>query len=214
MTAERRLVANVFRLPLLLPAVAAPVLGLKLTSLWTIPAFTLFPIVLLGSPLIVVARAAAVRIVAVAIAFPLFMVVIAPAVAFAIHVTGQAQDKAHYRLLAAAVTQLWRQTTDRPLRLVEGQSNLVFGVAFYAPDQPSVLRDLDPVSPRALGSARLQHDGIALVCDASNRPCVGWIEGLAALTPAGQRAEVTLSREFLGWRGQPVTYLIITVPPR
>jgi 4-amino-4-deoxy-L-arabinose transferase-like glycosyltransferase len=210
MTAERRLVANVFWLPLLLPAVAAPFLRLELTSLWAMPSLTLFPIVLLGSPLIAVMREAAVRIVATAMTFPFLMLLIAPAVAFAIHVTGEAQDKAHYRLLADAVTQLWRQTTERSLRLVEGQSNLAFGVAFYASDRPSVLRDLDPVAARA----RLQRDGVALICDASNQPCVAWIEGLAALAPAGRRAEVALSREFLGWRGETARYLIITVPPR
>jgi 4-amino-4-deoxy-L-arabinose transferase-like glycosyltransferase len=212
-TRERRFVANAFWLPLLLPALAAPLLRFELTSLWAIPALTLLPIVLLGSPLIVVTREAAVRIVAVAIAFPLLMLLIAPAVAFAIHVTGQAQDKAHYRLLAAAVTQLWRQTTDRALRLVEGQSNLAFGIASYAPDRPSVLRDLDQVHATALRSARLQRDGIALVCDANNRPCVAWIEGLAAGGPTGRRAEVVLSRRFLGWPGQPAAYLVITVPP-
>jgi hypothetical protein len=210
MSVERRLVANAFWLPLLLPAVAAPFLRLELTSLWAMPALTLFPIVLLGSPMLVVTREAVVRIVAVAVAFPFIMLLIAPAVAFAIHVTDQAQDKAHYRLLATAVTQLWRQATDRPLRLVEGQSNLAFGLSIYAPDRPSVLRDLEPITARA----RLQRDGIALVCDASNRPCVAWIEALATGGPTGQRAVVTLSRDFLGWRGQPATYLIITVPPR
>jgi 4-amino-4-deoxy-L-arabinose transferase-like glycosyltransferase len=208
-TPERRLAANAFWLPLILPALSAPFLGLELTSLWAMPALTSFPILLLSSPLMVVPREAAVRIVAVSVAFPLLMPLIAPAVAFAIHVTGQAQDKAHYRLLADVITQLWRQMADRPLRLVEGQSNPTFGVAFYAPDRPSVLRDVDPVAARA----RLQRDGIALVCDATNYPCVAWVEKLAAGGRAGHRTEVTLSREFLGWRGQPATYLIITMPP-
>jgi 4-amino-4-deoxy-L-arabinose transferase-like glycosyltransferase len=208
-SSERRLAACACWLPLLLPAAAAPFLALELTSLWAIPALTLFPVVLLGSPLIVVDRAAAARIVAIATVFPLLMVLIAPAVALAIHATGQAHDKAHYRLLAAAVTQLWRQTTDRPLRLVDGSSKLAFGVAFYAPDRPSILRDVDPSGT----PARLRDHGVALICDASNRACVAGIGSMAAGRPPGRRAEVTLSRDFLGWRGPAATYLIITVPP-
>src|SRR5215210_1367288 len=49
---DRRLAAMAFWAPLLLPALVALIFRIELTSLWTLSAFTLLPVVLLSSPLI------------------------------------------------------------------------------------------------------------------------------------------------------------------
>ena len=50
MHAERRLVAIAFWTPLLLPIGGALASGTDLTSLWSMPAWTLLPIVMLSPP--------------------------------------------------------------------------------------------------------------------------------------------------------------------
>ena len=51
---ERRLVAVAFWGPLLLPAFAAVAGGAEITSLWSMPAFALLPVLLLSSPAVVI----------------------------------------------------------------------------------------------------------------------------------------------------------------
>src|SRR6185369_1207615 len=64
---ERRLVILILVIALALPAVVNLVRPVRLTPIWTIPDWTLLPVVLLASPLIAVSREAAVRILAAAL---------------------------------------------------------------------------------------------------------------------------------------------------
>ena len=64
----RRTVVIAFALPLLLPVVAAVLAKEKVVPIWTIASMTLLPVVLLSSPLVTLVRAAAIRILAIAIA--------------------------------------------------------------------------------------------------------------------------------------------------
>src|SRR5215470_10766572 len=75
---ERRLAAMAFWAPLLLPAVIAPFLGVQLVSIWSISAWTLLPVMLLSLPRVAIARRDAVRVLAIAVALPFVMVVLAP----------------------------------------------------------------------------------------------------------------------------------------
>src|SRR5262249_50647849 len=77
----RRLVAVAFWVPLLLPALVAPVAGLELNPIWTMSAFTLLPIILLSSPLLSVRRPALLALVTLAVLFPLVMAAASPLVA-------------------------------------------------------------------------------------------------------------------------------------
>src|ERR1700730_10888852 len=137
-----RLAAVSFWATLLLPALIAPAIGVRLTSLWSMSAWTLLPIMLLSSPLITVARKDAARILAAAIAFPLFMVAIAPAIAFAVQRAGQASD-GHSSLLAQPVQQLWSDTTDQPLKIFGSTDVFTYGVPFYLPEHPIAVHVLE-----------------------------------------------------------------------
>jgi hypothetical protein len=213
-TPERRLVAMVFWMPLLIPAAIAPFAGVELVSLWTMSAWTLLPVVLLSSPLLTVTRESAVRIVAAAVIFPLVTAIAAPVIALAIHYAGVKPGAAHSRLLANAVEQAWRQTSDRPLRLVGGEADLAFGVAFYSSERPSAFPDFDWRLASWMTPARIARDGIALVCAISDQGCVTKAESLAAEGAAGRRSEVILQRRYWGVSGDSGRYLILTVPPR
>jgi hypothetical protein len=209
-TPERRFAAMAFWAPLLLPAAVAPLFGVELVSIWTICCFTLLPVLLLSSPLLVLSHAAVLRIVGTAIAFPIIMVLLSPLIARVIQEQGVNPVGAHAQPLTQAVDRIWHETTERPLRLVGGQPDLAFGVAFYAPDRPSAFPDLDRGLAPWATPERIARDGIALVCAVADRGCVALIEKLAAGSPNGRRSEVTLdARRF----APSARYLIITVPP-
>jgi hypothetical protein len=107
-----------------------------LTSLWTMSAWTLLPVMLLSSPLVAITRRDAVRILALAVLLPLVMVALAPAIAFGIHRAGPAPDAALSSVLVEPIEQLWRATTDRPLKVFAGYDDFTDGVAFYMHSHP------------------------------------------------------------------------------
>src|SRR5262249_10002356 len=159
----RRLAATAFWAVPLLPALIAPFAGLRLVSLWSMSAFALLPVMLLSSPLVAITRRDAVGVLALAVAFPIVMVAVAPAIAFAIHSAGPAPATAHGSLLARPIEQLWRETTDGPLRIFSGFDELTDGVSFYMPSHPLAVRVLDGI-PSAAIEERIDRDGIALLC--------------------------------------------------
>jgi len=177
-------------------------------------ALTLLPVVLLSSPLIAVSRAALVRLLAVAVALPVVATLAAPVIAIAIHRAGVPHHATHYRLLAVAIEQAWRETSDRPLRLVGSYTNIVNGVALYLADRPSTLDVLERDQTPWADDARVAREGIALVCPVDEGACVKAIEARAASEAGARRSEVELARRHLGVTDKPERYLIITIPPR
>jgi 4-amino-4-deoxy-L-arabinose transferase-like glycosyltransferase len=210
----RRLVAMVFALPLLLPTVMAIVAGEKVVSLWAIAGMTLLPVVLLGSPHIVVPRIAAIRILAIAVVFPLLAIVAAPVVAVVIHINGTPNYGTHYGLVAEAAAKVWREATGRPLRLVGSYNNLLYGSLFYFPDRPSTFEIVSPQVTPWTDAARIVRDGILLYCPAIEKLCMDALNKRAADAPQGRRVEVEISRSFLGMPGPSVRYVIVAIPPR
>ena len=220
----RRLALLAFALPILLPALAAVVARSDITPLWTICAMTLVPVVLLSSPLLVVRRAIAVRVLALAIVFPLLMTAVSPVIAIVIHRNGVSNDATHYRLLAGAMDKAWRETSDRPLRLIGSNTNLVNGVVSYFPSRPSAYEMMDPVLTPWIDEARLAREGIAMACRADDpackrstaRPPASPAAG-SGRVPADRRCtsrRFTLSRTYFGTADPAVRYRIVTVPPK
>jgi 4-amino-4-deoxy-L-arabinose transferase-like glycosyltransferase len=210
-TPERRLLLIAFAAPVLLPVLAAIALKAEIVSLWAMGAMTLLPVVLLSSPLVTLSRRASVLLLALALAFPVVMILAAPVIAVAIHREGVPNNATHYRLVAAAIEKAWREVTDKALRLVGSQTNLVNGVVFYLADRPSTFDIIAPqVTPWA-DAARIARDGIAYVCVADDFVCNQTVANRAA---DGRRSEVTLSRNYLGVADPAVRYVIVIVPPR
>lgn len=203
-----------FALPILLPALAVVWAKSGAPPIWTICAMTLAPVVLLSSPLLTVSRVAAVRILALALVFPLVMVAASPVIAIVIHRLGVPNDATHYRLVAGAIDKAWREVTDRPLRLVGSNTNLVNGVVFYLPSRPSTYELMDPTHSPWVDDARIRREGIALACRTDDVFCLLGVNRLVQRHPAGKRAEVELSRTYLGHADPPVRYAVIIVPPR
>jgi 4-amino-4-deoxy-L-arabinose transferase-like glycosyltransferase len=218
-TPERRLAALAFWATLLLPPLIAIFTWIRLTSLWTMSAWTLLPVMLLSSPLVAISRRDAVRVLALAFLLPFVMVAVAPAIAFAIHRAGPAPDAALSSVLVEPIEQLWRNTTDRPLKVFAGYDDFTDGVAFYMRSHPLAAHVLDgPISPAM--EQRIGHDGIALLCPARPRDpssavgCMNAATSLAARFPISKHQEVEVSRRYLGVDGAPARYLLFAIPPR
>ncbi len=215
---ERRLAALAFWAVLLAPAVIAPVLGVRLVSLWSMSAWTLLPVMLLSSPRVSISHRDAAGIVTLAAVFPVVMVALGPAIAFALHRAGPQPGSTHSSVLAAPVERLWRETTAEPLRLFSGFDEFTDGVAFYLPSHPLAVHVLDAAASQAV-EARIGRDGIALLCPArsADRPrtgaCVNAAIARARCSMPGAQVEVEVARRYLGIGGTPARYLIVTIPP-
>jgi hypothetical protein len=212
-TPQRRLVAMALWAPLLLPAIIAPFFGVELVSIWTLCCWTLLPIVLLSSPLLTLTHDAVVRMVGIAAGFTIVMVLASPLIALAIYAKGVEPTTAHAKVLTQAVQRAWHEATDRPLRLVGGQANLAFGVAFYSPDRPSAIPDFDRVQAPWATPERIARDGIALVCGSDDRGCLTSAETLSGAAANLRRSEMTLQTHRLGLDGPRARYVVIIVPP-
>jgi 4-amino-4-deoxy-L-arabinose transferase-like glycosyltransferase len=216
----RRLAAVAFWVPLLLPALVAPIAGLELNPIWTTSAFTLLPVVLLSSPLLAVSRPALLAVVGFAVLFPLVMAAVAPFVALARQRAGVPLVAAHGRELAQQMTREWRAVTNRPLRLVGGDPDLASVTAFYVPDRPSAFPIAEPQFAPWVDTARIRREGISLVC--YMHPEGPWcvhsavlnaVDDLLAHTPAVRRLEMRIPGAPMGVRGRPPGFIIFTVPP-
>ena len=216
---QRRLAALAFWAVLLTPALVAPFTGVRLTSLWTMSAWTLLPVMLLSSPLVMISRRDALGILTLSAAFPVAMVAAAPAIGFAIHNSEPPPGTAQSSLLAEPVERVWRETTNQPLRLFGGYEEFTDAVPFYMPSHPLAVHVLDGVAVSQALEARIGRDGIALVCPTRSpeRPttglCIDRAVARARCSLPGMQVEVEVFRRHLGVGGKRARYLIITIPP-
>jgi len=211
---QRRLAVIVFILPLLLPTVLAVAATEKVVSLWAIGGMTLLPVVLLSSPRIVIPRIAAIRILAIAICFPVLAVLAAPIVAVVTHFNGIPNFGTQYSLVATAAGKVWRETTDQPLHLIGSYDNVLNGSAFYFPDRPSTFDIVNPAMTPWADEARIARQGIVLYCPVTENRCMDGLNRRAAVAPRGRRVEVDISRTFLGIPGPVTRYVIMAIPPQ
>ena len=75
----------------------AVLLKVAIESIWVTPAMTLLPIVLLSSPLVAMPRLAAVRLLALAVGFPLVALAVSPLAALGVHLSGVPNYGGDYR---------------------------------------------------------------------------------------------------------------------
>jgi 4-amino-4-deoxy-L-arabinose transferase-like glycosyltransferase len=211
---RRRLAVIIFFLPLVLPAVMAVVTAEKVVSLWAMAGMTLLPVVLLSSPRIVIPRVAAVRILALAVSFPVLAVLAAPIVAVATHFKQIPNYGAQYSLIADAAGKVWRDATDLPLRVVGSYDNVLNGSVFYFPDRPSTFEIVTPALTPWTDEERIARQGILLYCPVNENRCMEALNRRAAAAPQARRVERDISRTFLGISGPVTRYAIVAIPPQ
>jgi hypothetical protein len=223
---DRRFAATVFWVSILLPVLVALATRQQLGAMWVMSGLILFPVVLLSSPLLTISRLAVRYIVAGAVALPLVMAVLSPAIAIAIHYAGNLPAKKLYgQQLAERVEREWKQTTDKPLRLVGGDFNQSWLLAFYLPQRPSAFPALNRHFAPWVDDARLAREGVALAYDLEDESASGrgiWVDksveeeiaSMEAHSAFSRRIEVELTKTYFGIAARPVRYLIVIVPPR
>jgi len=204
--AERRLAAAAFWAPFLLPVIGAVAGGTEITSLWSMPAWTLLPVLLLSPPAVTVAAAETRRILMAAVAVPVVMLIVSPAIAIVAYRAGPQPAATQARLLAAEIERVWHEATPQRLRFVGGDAEIAYDVIAAAADKPRALPDMAQPS-----ADELAHSGMALVCFAEDSGCVHAAEQRA---PNGRRIETGIVRNYWGMAGKPQLYTIIIAPPR
>jgi hypothetical protein len=207
---HRRLVLFIQLALIVLPTPFALAMGLRIVPLWTMPAWTLLPIVLLASPLVVVGRDAARRIVAATVLFTLAMLAAAPGVALAIHLTSAPGSFEYASLLAERIEQQWRSRSATAVPLVAGDTVLAANTAFYlrTTSRSFATGDLAALTDVA------RSKGAALVCPASDTGCIATAETIAGGQSEILRSEVRLSRTLFGFAGGSVRDVFWLVLPR
>ncbi len=206
---HRRLVAAAFWAPFLLPVAAALGSGVEITSLWSMSAFTLLPVLLL-SPLAVSLRPVHTeRILIAAVVFPIVMLIASPFIAIVDQRKGPPPASAQAAPLATRIERDWHNLTPQPLRYVGGPADLAYGVAAYAADRPLSLPNLPQPS-----AAELKKVGVVFLCFAEDKGCRQKAATRASRIGSSRLVEITLTRAFLGIPGRPQSYAVTLVPPQ
>lgn len=209
---EHRILVIAFAAPFAFAVLIAVLLTVAIESIWVTPAMTLLPVALLSSPLVAMSRPAAVRLLALGVVFPLFMLGISPLVALGIHLNGVQDHGSDYRAVAQAVERVWRAHTDKPLRIV-GSTDFVNGIVFYFKDQPATIDIDNPKLTPWVSVGRIEREGAAIVCPKTNAFCMRALRGYAAHYHIIADGDTVVSRRFFGFASPPERYEVIVIPP-
>lgn len=213
---DRRMLVLAFICPFLFAALIAVVFRAEIQTLWAMSMLTLLPIVALSSPCITVPRPAAVRIVGLAVLFPVVMIFLSPFVAIYVHREGLPNYESDYRLIGEAITRLWRAQTDKPLRIVGSYSNIANGAVFYIPGRPLTFNIINPMETPWIDDAIIRQIGMAMVCPEQMVTCVPMMRAFAEHYGAAASDHFTVERTYLGIAGRRERYdaMIVLPEPR
>jgi 4-amino-4-deoxy-L-arabinose transferase-like glycosyltransferase len=206
---ERRLAAAAFWGPLLLPALGATLVGAEIISLWSMPAFSLFPVLLLSSPAVTMRAIDTRRILTGVVALPLVMLAVSPVIAIIGQRAGPSPAAAQGRLLTKEVERLWHQATPLSLRYIGGKADLASAVSTYAVDQPRLLQARPQINEAEL--FELLKSGGAFICFAEDEFCRRIV---AEYGQPLQYQQIELRRDYLGVPGRPQWYVVMIMLPQ
>jgi len=210
---DRRMLAVLLWVPLISPMPVAIAMGELLTSLWTMPAWFLLPILLLAPPAAVLRRPAAIGIAALVAAVTLGALLASPALAWVPLVEGSRNAQLYFRLLAAEATARWQAAAGRPLSIVAGDPDLAAATAFYGTSHPDALPAFDFRAAPWITPARLTQEGWVALCKSEDDDCLNLARRLAGDRPEAVRADIPLVSRFFGLRGPSRSFTLFLVPP-
>jgi hypothetical protein len=211
---DRRTAATLFWIPLLLPILAALITKTSLLSLWSTPALNLLPVMMLGSPLVIVPRVAMLRIAGMVTAATLAIVILSPIIAYVILKTGVENHAAYARLVMQAAEREWRHATDKPMTMIAGPFVLVSSAAFYGADKPSTFANFSPYLSPWADAARRKREGMAIMFATGDPDWAPAMEQFISKEQGVRRTEVMLARRWLVFENAPMRFTIAIVPPQ
>jgi 4-amino-4-deoxy-L-arabinose transferase-like glycosyltransferase len=211
---NRRQLVVLLAAMILLPPVTAPLMGLQLSSLWTMSAWFLLPIVLLAPAEIQIPRshlaAAAMTVTVVTVG----ALIAAPAVAWQRHVNGNKEGRAYYRLVSEDLTKEWSRLTPKPLRIVLSTFDLAVAVTFYGPSHPDSAPYFAVQTSPWITTDRMKQEGWAMLCPVADADCLAAIDRRRSSEPRSVRSEIEVTRYLLGRPSQPARFTALLIPPQ
>ena len=209
-----RVLAILAVLPLLLTLLSGLAFSLRPSTNMTIAIFSLVPLLLLELS----ASGGDERIYrssrSLVVGITLTALVLSPAIAVAKFWWGSDNNYVEPRKeLAREATRIWHETTGLPLKYVAGSQRYENAVAFYSTDRPQVFIHLDFHRAQWITSEGIQREGLLIVCAKDDEKC---LNSSAKITSSANavRTELTLEHSFLGHTAQPVSFIVIVLPPR
>ncbi len=211
---ERRMLLTLFLVPLLLPAIVAPLLHTSLKSLWTMQAWFLLPILLLAPRSAVLPRDTMIATAICIFMATIAIVAAAPIIAWRYQPDGIRQDRSYSHLLAAEVTRKWRGRFGTKLSIVTGEPGIASATTFYSSEHPDFLAAADLWASPWVTAERAANEGAAIVCRADQQIACEWgVRALGATAQALHKTEITLASHYLGSTTRPQKFLMWFLPP-
>jgi len=211
---DRRTLVVLIAVPLLLPMLTAPLIGVNLTSLWTMSAWFLLPIVLLAPPQAVLSRATTMRVAIGVAVLTAAILAASPVVAWRNYFRESKDGRAYYGVVSKELTKVWRTRMHRPLTIVTGNYSLALAAGFYSPDHPDSTPNFAWETTPWVNAGRRAREGWAVVCLAKDRACIDEAERSTSGWPGVERVESDLPVSFFGMDGASAKVVFLLVPPR
>jgi 4-amino-4-deoxy-L-arabinose transferase-like glycosyltransferase len=211
---DRRMLVVLLLVPLLLPALTAPILKIGITPLWTMSSWYLLPIVLLAPGTVILTRGALTAVAAVVLAVTVIILASAPVIAWKYHSRGIKDSRGYSRALADTVTRAWHARFDRPLTITLGDIPLTTATTFYSTDHPDAVHGFKLATAPWVTPQRMVQEGFAVLCPAEEPFCIDQAQELTARYPSAQRIDVTLENVFFGDRALPAPFVLYLIPPQ
>lgn len=209
----RRRASILFYVPILAPIPIAAATKTLLISLWNAPAYTMLPVMLLSSRLVVMTRERLRAMTMVAVIFPLLVLAAAPVVAWGKLTYGTENDGLYARLSADAGLRAWRETTREPLKIMAGPFGLISTAAMYVPDRPTTFADFSEYLSPQITPERIAREGAVIITPSDIRYFMRLIDKYSSEYPQMRKFEVTLTRRWLGFESAPRKFTIAIIPP-
>jgi len=198
---ERQQALILFIVPMVLPALVNLVSPYRLTPDWSLPNWTLLPIVLYGSRKIAVDAFAAASAGLVALAVSLVFLIAAPFIAYA-HLRAGLDSN---RPTSQEVAQTAQELTGKPVALYWGSPDVTGNLPFYAAGAAPLASDPSSAS----GRADIAQQGLLITCLDNDAACR---KTQSLLGDGARSANGTISRSFLGVSGKPIGFRVTAIP--
>lgn len=199
---------------LVLPPIAAAVLGADLPPIWALQGLFLFAILIVCGASYPIERFYSVNLAAVVVGIAVLAVgVVAPVHALYRNFHPLNEGRNFYQLSAMELTRQWHRHSNSALPAVGGDDGLAFATAFYSPDHPLYeVRLVHPNAERLPPEARFER-GWAALCFDGDRYCIASMERTAARASRHIRSEFVLESNLLGQPGATQGFIALVVPP-
>jgi Dolichyl-phosphate-mannose-protein mannosyltransferase len=211
---ERRFMAIILWVSLLSPIVVSLALKMRLSSLWTMPCWSLLPTLMLSAPGLAITRRAAAAVLAAAYTVPLVALAASPLVSLRVLENGVDNLQAHYSLLAHEVDRRWPQVSLQPLRYVAGPEGLAWGCTFYCRDRPRAFPTFSRINAPWIDPATLAREGFVGLCLSDDQHCLTEARSIAAGNRNVREETVELARSAFGRYGERRRFTILLSPPQ